>query len=99
LVPDSAGFAYISPAQFLESFAQDVDPTEADVMPVVQKPINQSILTEKSGPPAWKQIPTWYQVSENDRMIPPDAERLFAQRMNATHLAPVQPCFTCIPYK
>ena len=38
--------------------------TEADIMAVVQKPINISIFAEKSGPPVWKQLPTWYQVSE-----------------------------------
>jgi hypothetical protein len=35
-------------------------------MAATQKPFNQSILAEKSGPPAWKQLPTWYQISEND---------------------------------
>jgi pimeloyl-ACP methyl ester carboxylesterase len=34
-----------------------------------------------------KQLPTWYQVSENDRIIPPDAERLFAKQMNATTIS------------
>jgi pimeloyl-ACP methyl ester carboxylesterase len=56
-------------------------------MAVVQKPISTSILAEKSGSPAWKQLPTWYQVSENDRIIPPDAERLFAKQMNATTIS------------
>jgi hypothetical protein len=42
-------------------------------MATTQKPTSQSILAEKSGPPAWKQLPTWHHVSENDRMIPPDA--------------------------
>ncbi len=53
-------------------------------MAIVQKPINQSITAEKSGPPAWKQLPTWFQISESDHLIPPDTERLFAKRMNAT---------------
>jgi pimeloyl-ACP methyl ester carboxylesterase len=87
LVFDSGGFAYINPQMFAQAFAQDVNTTEAQVMAVVQKPINQSILGEKSGPPAWKQLPTWYQVSESDRMVPPDAERMFAQRMNATTIS------------
>jgi pimeloyl-ACP methyl ester carboxylesterase len=56
-------------------------------MAVVQKPFNQSIFAEKSGPPAWKQLPTWYQISENDRLIPPDIQRLYAERMNATILS------------
>ena len=45
-------------------------------MAATQKPFNQSIINEKSGPPAWKQLPTWYQVSEDDSVIPPDAERM-----------------------
>ena len=53
----------------------------------IQKPTNQSILAEKSGPPAWKELPTWYQISESDRVIPPDVQRMFAERMNTTTLS------------
>ena len=84
LILDSGGFIYLNPAMFPGAFAQDVNPTEADIMAIVQKPFNQSIFGEKSGPPAWKQLPTWYQISEADHMIPPDTERLFAKQMNAT---------------
>jgi pimeloyl-ACP methyl ester carboxylesterase len=87
IVSDSAGYLYFNPDKFRESFAQDVDPTEANIWATVQKPTNQSLTAEKSGPPAWKQLPTWYQVSENDRLIPPDIQRLFAERMNATTLS------------
>ena len=87
LIFDSGGFVYINPAMFPGAFAHDVEPAEAAVMAIVQKPINQSVLGEKSGPPAWKQLPTWYQISEGDHMIPPDAERLFAKQMNATTLS------------
>ena len=55
---------------FAWAFAQDVNSTEADILATVQKPFNPSILAEKSGPPAWKQLPTWYQVSEKDRASP-----------------------------
>jgi hypothetical protein len=44
-------------------------------------------LREESGPQALKQLPTWYQVSHNDRMIPPDAERMFATQINATTIS------------
>src|SRR5213594_2046974 len=77
LVLDNAGFSYINPAMFHDMFAQDVDQTEADIMAVAQKPFKASTFGEKSGPPAWKQLPTWYQISESDHMIPPDAQRLF----------------------
>ena len=85
-IVDSGGFGYLNPELFRESFAQDVSPAEADLMAIVQKPFNLSIFEQKSGPPAWKQLPTWYQISGADRMIPPDIQRMFAERMNATTL-------------
>ena len=84
---DNGGFIYLNPRIFRENFANDVDPAEADIMAIVQKPFNQSIFAEKSGPPAWKQLPTWYQISDADHMIPPDVQRMFAERMNATTLS------------
>jgi pimeloyl-ACP methyl ester carboxylesterase len=87
LVFDSGGFVYLNPDMFPQAFAQDVDPAQTKVMAAAQKPFNQSILAEKSGPPAWKQLPTWYQISENDHLIPPDAEKMFAKQMNATTIS------------
>jgi pimeloyl-ACP methyl ester carboxylesterase len=87
LVFDSGGFAYLNPEAFPQAFAQDINKTEAEIMAITQKPAHQSLFTEKSGPPAWKQLPTWFEVSEGDRIIPPDAERMFAQRMNATTIS------------
>ena len=87
LITDSGGFSYINPTMFAGSFAQDVNSSEADIMATVQIPLSLSIFAEKSGPPAWKQLPTWYQVSENDHMIPPDVERMFAKQMNATTIS------------
>jgi pimeloyl-ACP methyl ester carboxylesterase len=93
---DSAGFLYFNPNAFHESFAQDIDPAEANLLAIVQKPFNQSIIEEASGPPAWKQLPTWYQISENDHLLPPDMQRISAERMNASilsldssHMSPV----------
>jgi hypothetical protein len=69
-------------------------------MAVVQKPISTSILAEKSGSPAWKQLPTWYQVSENDRIIPSAVEKMFAKQMNVTTISlPSSHAFTCITPK
>jgi len=87
LILDSAGMSYINPDMFHDAFAQDVNMTEADIMAIAQKPFNQSIFAEPSGPPAWKQLKTWYQVSDSDHMIPPDTQRMFAQRMNATTIS------------
>lgn len=84
---DSAGLSYFNPKKIYEWWAHDVDPIEASILGVVQKPANLSGTFEKSGPPAWKELPTWYQVSENDRLIPPEIQRIYAERMNATILS------------
>jgi pimeloyl-ACP methyl ester carboxylesterase len=86
-IADSGGFIYLNPKIFRENFAQDVDPVEADIMAIAQKPFHQSNFVEKSGPPAWKQLRTWYQISTADHMISPDVQRMFAQRMNATTIS------------
>src|SRR6476620_2004777 len=87
LVFDSGGFIYINPAMFHQAVAPDTDPAQAKVLAATQKPYSKSILAEKSGPPAWKQLPTWYQISENDHAIPPAAERMFAKQINATTIS------------
>jgi pimeloyl-ACP methyl ester carboxylesterase len=43
-----------------------------------------SALDDVMGTPAWKNLPSWFAVAQHDEVIPPDAERLFAQRMGAT---------------
>jgi pimeloyl-ACP methyl ester carboxylesterase len=66
---------------------QDANATEAETLAAVQKPAHQSLASEPSGPPAWKQLPTWFEVSEGDHIIPPDLQRNFAKRMNATTIS------------
>jgi poly(3-hydroxyalkanoate) synthetase len=45
--------------------------------------MHTSTFEDVMGAPAWKSLPSWYLVAENDDVIPPDAERQFAQRMGA----------------
>ena len=81
VVPDSDGYVWIKQDKFQESFCQDLPADEALVMAVTQKaPVGSTFGDTISGP-AWKQKPTWYQVSTNDRMIHPDSERQMAERM------------------
>jgi len=80
---DSEGFAWLPEDDFLAHFAPDVDPAEAKVMYAVQQPLHTSTFEDVMGTPAWKSLPSWYLVAEHDEVIPPDAERQFAQRMGA----------------
>ena len=81
---DQQGFAWLPEDDFVNHFAADVDPVKAKVMVAVQQPLAGSALEEEVSTPAWKSLPTWYLVADEDQAIPPDAERLFAQRMGAT---------------
>jgi pimeloyl-ACP methyl ester carboxylesterase len=80
---DSEGFAWIPEDDFLAHFASDIDPVKAKVMYAVQQPLSMSTFDDVMGAPAWKSLPSWYLVAENDEVIPPDAERQFAKRMGA----------------
>jgi pimeloyl-ACP methyl ester carboxylesterase len=82
--PDDRGFLWINREGFAQAFAADVDPVEASVMAAVQGPLSVKSFAGKSGPPAWKHIPSWYMVAINDQMIPPQAEEFMAKRMGAT---------------
>ena len=84
LFTDARGFGWLSEEDFVEHFAADVDSTRAHVMYAVQQPLASSAFTDVMGVPAWKSLPSWYLVAQNDEAIPPDAERQFATRMGAT---------------
>jgi pimeloyl-ACP methyl ester carboxylesterase len=55
-----------------------------DIMYAVQQPLTMTAFDDVMGTPAWKNVPSWFAVAQSDEVIPPDAERLFAQRMEAT---------------
>jgi pimeloyl-ACP methyl ester carboxylesterase len=75
--------AYINPTVFRSVFCADLPKTTAAVMAASQRPGSLSTLGEPSGVPAWKTIPSWYLVANQDRAIPPAAERFMAERMGA----------------
>jgi len=84
LFTDARGFGWLSEDDFVNHFAADVEPERARVLYAVQQALASSAFTDLMGPPAWKSLPSWYLVAQNDEAIPPDAERMFASRMGAT---------------
>ena len=83
LTPDSAGFLYVDRTKFHEDFCADVPEAEASIMAATQKPLSSSVFTATLKSVAWKTIPCWYLVSQEDRTINPDLERFYAKRMKA----------------
>ncbi|WP_433825941.1 hypothetical protein ACQP2E_28010 [Actinoplanes sp. CA-015351] len=42
------------------AFAADVSKKDAALMAITQRPIRDTALSEGSGEPAWKTIPSWF---------------------------------------
>jgi len=83
LFTDSRGFGWLSEDDFMNHFAADVDSTQAKVLYAVQQALASSAFTDVMGTPAWKSLPSWYLITQNDEALPPDAQRQLAARMNA----------------
>jgi pimeloyl-ACP methyl ester carboxylesterase len=83
LFTDVRGFGWLSEDDFVKHFAADVDPIQAKVLHAVQQALASSAFTDVMGIPAWKSLPSWYLITENDEALPPDAQRQLAARMGA----------------
>jgi pimeloyl-ACP methyl ester carboxylesterase len=75
---------YIAPERFHEVFCQDVGESQAALMASTQRPATQEALTEPSGEsPLWKDVPSWFMIGEEDRVIPAELQRYEAKRAGA----------------
>jgi pimeloyl-ACP methyl ester carboxylesterase len=81
---DNEGFVWLTQDDFVNHFASGVDPVKAKVFYAVQQPLSASAFNDVMNVPAWKSLPSWYLVAEDDQALPPDAQRMFANRMGAT---------------
>jgi pimeloyl-ACP methyl ester carboxylesterase len=81
---DEQGFVWLTQDDFVNHFAGDVEPVKAKVLYAVQQPLAASALDDVMTVPAWKLVPSWYLVAQDDQALPADAQRMFANRMNAT---------------
>ena len=81
--PDRHGLIYLPEPAFVGIFAPDAEPDELAVLAAVQRPIAIGTITVPVPHPLWKDVPSWFLVAENDRMIPPATQRFMAERMKA----------------
>ena len=78
------GDAYLKLEIFHDVFCQDLPAEQAAAMAAGQRPGALASLVTPSGPPAWKDILSYYMVASQDRVIDPAAERIMAERAGAT---------------
>jgi pimeloyl-ACP methyl ester carboxylesterase len=87
--PASAGIVFdgdqgrLTEAAFLRDFAGDLPEAKAKVLYAVQEPFHKELLAGKTTHAAWREKPSFYAVSTEDRTINPDLERFMAKRMGA----------------
>jgi pimeloyl-ACP methyl ester carboxylesterase len=80
ILPPQDGFLFLDRAKFAASFAADVAKEKAEFMADSQVPWGVEALAGAITQPAWKTKPSYYLVSTEDKMIPPDAQRFMSRR-------------------
>jgi pimeloyl-ACP methyl ester carboxylesterase len=83
LAPDKNGLIWLPEEAFAAAFAQHASAEDQAVLCAVQRPISLNCITVPVGRPLWKDIPTWFLVAADDRMIAPETQRYMAERMKA----------------
>jgi pimeloyl-ACP methyl ester carboxylesterase len=71
---------YIDQAKFHTQFAHDIPAGAAALMAAGQRPITEAALTETSGEPAWKSLPSFFIYGDGDKNIPAQALGFMAER-------------------
>ncbi len=83
LAPDDNGLIWLPEAAFATAFAPNASAEDRAVLAAVQRPISLSCITVPVGRPLWKDVPSWFLVAEEDRMIVSETQRYMAERMKA----------------
>ncbi len=84
ILPPQDGFLFLDREKFHGSFAADVDADLAAFMADSQVPWGLEALGGTISEAAWRTKPSWYLVTTEDRMIPPQAQREMSGRAGAT---------------
>lgn len=71
---------YIEQSKFHSQFAHDVPEQITLLMAAGQRPITEMALMEKSGEPAWKELPSYFIYGDGDKNIPAKALGFMAER-------------------
>jgi pimeloyl-ACP methyl ester carboxylesterase len=83
LAPDSHGLIWLPTEAFATAFAPNASAEEQAILAATQRPISPASITVPVGRPLWQDVPTWYLLAEQDRMIVADTQRFMAERMKA----------------
>ena len=74
---------FIDPAKARDAFAGDLSDRQAALIAATQRPVAELGFSELTGPPAWKDRPSWAVVATGDRAAGTDVVRSMAERAGA----------------
>jgi pimeloyl-ACP methyl ester carboxylesterase len=83
LAPDRHGLIWLPQDAFAVAFAQHASPEELAVLAATQRPISPNCISVAVDRPLWRDVPSWFLLAEQDRMIVPATQRFMAERMGA----------------
>lgn len=83
LPPTPTTDLYVKSSVFPDAFANDLPRREGALLAATQRPVTLGALSERSATPAWRTIPSWYEVGTIDKVIPAVQQTLMAQRAHA----------------
>ena len=81
---DSTTDLFIKLDSFHDVFCPDASDQQAARMAATQRPATQEALVEPSGERSlWKELPSWFLIGEDDRVIPASLQEYMARRAGA----------------
>jgi pimeloyl-ACP methyl ester carboxylesterase len=87
---DGSTDLYIRQEEYHQQFAEDVPAEQTALMAVGQRPVRDVALSEASGPPAWRSIPSWFVFGELDKNIPAAVHRFMAERAQGREVVEIE---------
>lgn len=82
--PNENGGLIFDPASYATLFAGDLPQADAEAMAARQLPSNPANFEAAAEIAAWHDKPSFYVVTADDMVLPADAQRFFAGRINAS---------------
>jgi pimeloyl-ACP methyl ester carboxylesterase len=81
---------YIRQDALHEIFGRDLPAPEAALMGITQRPATQEALTAPSGGSTlWRELPSWFLIGNEDRIIPAELQRFMAERAGARRMVEI----------
>jgi pimeloyl-ACP methyl ester carboxylesterase len=80
---DDENFIWATQEDYRTALAPDCMPHQRSILEATQRPIAQACLETPISDTAFAVIPSWFLVSERDRVVPPSTQLRSANRMSA----------------